>query len=497
MQNKLDRARELHRRGAAPALLAGLVLAGLVGSGGAGHVTATAASQAPEGADDPLLRWPLPPGAERYGTIDGRRMHRDVVAQAEIARRHRDEVNPQFWGRIIGTWSDAESAEWLKARFDEIGLADVRIQPLDLLPQWMPQSWEVEIAARGLTRRLESAQPFYRSAGTRADGLDLEAVYVGLGTEADFAGRDVRGKAVFAYSLLGAPATGAVRRAAEKGAEAVFDAHMLPGNMKYQAYPSGTDLPAFTIGGDDGDLVRELVTAVGDGPPPRVRIRLDVEMTPDLQTALVWGTLPGATDETVYVMAHRDGWFDAAGDNASGVASMIGLAEFYAAMPRADRPRTLVFLGLDGHHNSGDGSTAGGRWLVDHRDELFDKTALAINAEHPSTVQTQVRAPLSAARRDQLGQHLHAAAVVRGRTVTARAAGDRGARVQGVRGQHPARAERPAARRRPGAPVPLHAGGRDQRVLPLLPHRCRDRRRRCPGPDSRRPPAPMRGSSTR
>ena len=215
MQNKLDRARELHRRGAAPALLAGLVLAGLVGSGGAGHVTATAASQAPEGADDPLLRWPLPPGAERYGTIDGRRMHRDVVAQAEIARRHRDEVNPQFWGRIIGTWSDAESAEWLKARFDEIGLADVRIQPLDLLPQWMPQSWEVEIAARGLTRRLESAQPFYRSAGTRADGLDLEAVYVGLGTEADFAGRDVRGKAVFAYSLLGAPATGAVRRAAE------------------------------------------------------------------------------------------------------------------------------------------------------------------------------------------------------------------------------------------------------------------------------------------
>ena len=44
--------------------------------------------------DDPLLRWPVLPGAERYGAIDGRQLHRDVAAQAEIARRHRDEVNP-------------------------------------------------------------------------------------------------------------------------------------------------------------------------------------------------------------------------------------------------------------------------------------------------------------------------------------------------------------------------------------------------------------------
>jgi Zn-dependent M28 family amino/carboxypeptidase len=45
-----------------------------------------------------------------------------------------------------------------------------------------------------------------------------------------------------------------------------------------------------------------------------------------LKTALIWGALPGVTDETIYIMAHRDGWFDASGDNASGVASMLGLA---------------------------------------------------------------------------------------------------------------------------------------------------------------------------
>ena len=50
--------------------------------------------------DDAFLRWPLPVGAERYGLIDGKRMHRDVVEQALISRRYRDNGHPKFWGRI-------------------------------------------------------------------------------------------------------------------------------------------------------------------------------------------------------------------------------------------------------------------------------------------------------------------------------------------------------------------------------------------------------------
>ena len=68
-------------------------------------------------------------------------MHRDVVEQALISRRYRDKVHPKFWGRITGTSSDQESAEWLAAKFKTAGLSDVKIQPLDLEPQWMPQTW--------------------------------------------------------------------------------------------------------------------------------------------------------------------------------------------------------------------------------------------------------------------------------------------------------------------------------------------------------------------
>ena len=114
---------------------------------------------------------------------------------------------------------------------------------------------------------------------------------------------------------------------------------MLPGNMRYQAYPSNTKAPAFTVGSGDGFAVRDLFAALPATQAPHVKVALDVQMVPNLKTALVWGTLPGATDETIYIMAHRDGWFDASGDNAGGVAAMIGLAQFYAKRARGDHAR--------------------------------------------------------------------------------------------------------------------------------------------------------------
>ena len=241
-----------------------------------------------------LLEWPLPPGEERYAAINGKHLHRYVVEQAALSRRYRDQGHPKFWGRIIGTSSDAESAEWLAAKFKAIGMADVHIQPFDLAPQWMPESWEVSISS-GKTLHLDSAQPDYGSAGTSPEGLDVEAIYAGLGSEADFAGKDVRGKAVFTFNMLGLKPEGAPKRADAKGAAVVFEVDMLPGNLRYQAYPSGTRAPAFTVGSDDGYAARDLIAEAAPTKPPHVKVRLDVKQVQNLKTALVWGKLPGAT----------------------------------------------------------------------------------------------------------------------------------------------------------------------------------------------------------
>ena len=192
---------------------------------------------------DAFLQWPLPPGAEAYGDIDGRHLLEYVVEQVEISRRYRDQGHPKYWGRIIGTSGDAESADWVAAKFDDIGLSDVHIQSFDLQPQWMPQSWEVSVTSGETTLNVETAQPVYRATGTPPGGLDLEAVYVGLGSEADFIGRDVEGKAVFAYSMFGVRDDGALPRADARGAAAVFDVHMLPGNHALPGVPEEHNRP--------------------------------------------------------------------------------------------------------------------------------------------------------------------------------------------------------------------------------------------------------------
>jgi hypothetical protein len=249
------------------------------------------------------------------------------------------------------------------------------------------------VTGGGKTITLDSAQPDYRAAALPPGGIDVEAVYGGMGSAADFVGKNLTGKAVFTFTMLGDRSEDAVKRADEKGAAAIFEVDMLPGNMRYQGYPSNTKAPAFTVGSDDGLAVRDLIASLQPGQTAHVKATLDVEMVPNLKTALVWGTLPGATDETIYIVAHRDGWFEASGDNAGGVAAMVGLAEYYSKVPQPQRQRTIVFMGLDGHHNTGQGAAVGGVWLNEpvNKAKLFAKTALSINCEHPSTIQTYVR----------------------------------------------------------------------------------------------------------
>ena len=133
--------------------------------------------------------------------IDGKHLHGYVSEIAAISDHYRDSGHPQYWGRIEGTEGDADNAQWLLNKFKAAGIADARIQSFDLPPQWMPQSWDVSAVGSGKTVALATAQPAVNTTGTDGKTLDVEAAYVGLGTAADFAGRDVHGKAVFIYSI--------------------------------------------------------------------------------------------------------------------------------------------------------------------------------------------------------------------------------------------------------------------------------------------------------
>jgi Peptidase family M28 len=338
-----------------------------------------------------LVDWPLPAADRAYGTIDGKQIWQDVKEQADIAERYRSQGHPQYWGRIAGTSGDDEDAQWLLKKYQDIGLTDAHIQDVALfLPQWAPVSWDVAAGAGADAIKLTSAQPPYGAPSTDGKVVDLPAAYVGLGSDADFAGRDVRGKAVFfvrsgfGYNI--GPAD-VLKRAEDHGAAAIFGFDLRGGNFNALSYNANTTIPTFNLGTADGVKVRDMIAKAPAGAPPHVRIQMTAAWASGEKSFLVWGTLPGATDETIYVIAHRDGWFDAAGDNASGVATMLGLARYFAKVPQSQRKRTMIFIGMDGHHAVPAGGF-GREWLAANREKFFAKTALMINAEHPAEALT-------------------------------------------------------------------------------------------------------------
>jgi hypothetical protein len=265
-----------------------------------------------------------------------------------MSRRYRDQGH-QFWAASPGP-ADAENAQWLMEKFRQIGLTDVREQPFDLPPQWMPQSWSVKATGGGKALDVTTAQPTYLSEATSSAGLDLEAVWAGLGSDADLAlAPNVDGKAVFFYSTdLSSRhrpiSDNAIQRIEQRGAAAIFVVLGIPGNLRTQFYPVGAGVPTFSVGQRDGLAMRDLIA--GAKGQARINVRLSVQRVPNLKSGTVWGTLPGATDETIIVVAHRDGWFEAANDNAAGVATALGLAD--TAKCEGRRRRTIIFLGTTG-----------------------------------------------------------------------------------------------------------------------------------------------------
>src|SRR5262249_22860486 len=322
------------------------------------------------------LGWHLAPSEQRCGAVDGAHLKQDGSDLTAMSRRYRDSGHAQFWGRIIGTSADTENAEWLMQKFRQTGLTDVHEQYFDLPPQWMPRSWSVALTAGGQTMSIETAQPTYQAAATPAGGLDLEAVYVGMAGDADLKlAADVRGQAGFFYNTDTASrhapiADNAIRRIGDRGAAAIFVIQGIPGNERTQFYPVNSQVPTFSTGMKDGLAARDAIAeATASGAPPHVKIVLDVDRVPNLKSGTVWATLPGTTDERVMVVAHRDGWFEGANDNAAGVATLLGIAEYFAKVPKDQRRRTIVFLGTTGHHNS---SAESGAWFAAHP-EVFDK----------------------------------------------------------------------------------------------------------------------------
>ena len=335
------------------------------------------------------LIWQTPQGVDKsYDAIDGKRLHAYVDELAAISLKYKNEGN-QWWGRIPGMRSGTETQNWAKEKFKEIGVPNEIVSIPD--PQDIPRSWEISVSASGKNLSLVSSNPFIdfaRYVPSPQGDIELDAVWVGLGQTSDFIGKDVRGKAVFIYSIptpsilvQSAQWMNSVVRAQRAGAKAIIVDIAIPGNMRYVTHFEGVlrefKVPIFTIGDQDGRAVEELYGAA-NGVGVKTHLRWDVGHYPDLEEDIVIGKLEGTTDENIVMIAHTDGYFQGAIDDGAGAAALLGTAEYFAKLPKERRRRTMYFVALPDHH----GGDYGGVWLHKNFQSIFAKTAVLANAEH-------------------------------------------------------------------------------------------------------------------
>ena len=222
---------------------------------------------------------------------------------------------------------------------------------------------------------------------------------MGHGTDADLAGRDVKGKIAVVRvrpepSLFGAGEQGVALKIAKLGAVGVINAIEGPGNAQYidPRFACGA-APCFMIGGQDAWFLQTVIgKAANAGVLDKLKVTLSLtsEEQGGLTSANGVATIPGASPKRIIVNAHADGYFQGGDDNASGLAVLVGLAKYFSKQPKPQH--TLMFVASGGHHGPGNGPAS----LVAAHPELKDGTVLILNLEHVAyadIVRGKVRAP--------------------------------------------------------------------------------------------------------
>ncbi len=100
--------------------------------------------------------------------------------------------------------------------------------------------------------------------------------------------------------------------------------------------------------------------------------------TPMVTTHNVVGTLPGATDDWMIFGSHHDGPFDGAVEDASGIAMVLAQARYWASLPRAQRPHSMMFLLQSGHLSGFPGAAA----FVQNHEVMLGNVVAEIHLEH-------------------------------------------------------------------------------------------------------------------
>ncbi len=280
----------------------------------------------------------------------------------------------QYGYRMPGTPADWAGAQYIYDKFEEIGL-DTYLEEFNL-PVSFPEVWSLKITVNGVEESIPAGFVRY-AALTDSNGVSGEMVYVGTGSEAEFEAVDVAGK-IAVVDLIAPGLPTAILNIF--GMYTYDPENTLPGDKITENWPvdnfdssyenahhygavgyvgiltftadnihqylhayADASLPGLYISPNDGANLRNMLL---DDQTVEATIVLTGDESEYGISYNVYGILPGKTDEIIVVLSHHDGW---ATNEASGMAVVMALAEYYAQIPLCQRERTLMFLATASH----------------------------------------------------------------------------------------------------------------------------------------------------
>ncbi len=277
--------------------------------------------------------------------------------------------------RMPGTLSDHAAARFVADELKRLGLSDVTLEPVPVAIAF-PDAWSLDVEIGGVQEAVPCS--FIRYAGyTPQEGVSAEIVHVGLGSAADFAAHDVRGKIVVVdiVPVTGVPRMGAIYATYDRNGTIEADNHNVAWPLanlqssynlavahgalgwigalevfgddtcEYHHWYAKYELPAVTISARAGRRLKASLQ-----PGDRAVLTLTGRRGQGLSYN-VYGTIPGRRrDRAILVKSHHDGW---ATNEASGTAVALGVAQRLNA-PKSQRPEhDIVFFFRASHFGIG------------------------------------------------------------------------------------------------------------------------------------------------
>jgi hypothetical protein len=314
---------------------------------------------------------------------------KDVLHDISLdqAWTHLEWLNENAPERVSGTPDQIRAGEYFAERLSEYGLETHR----DTYTAYrsVPQRGSFQLISPSVKEL--PCEPCGHIVSTPDEGLEVNLLYLGGGSEADYEGRDVRGTAVLTEISAGPSRPKKARIAAQHGAAAIVFLNW--GLPEYDTIPCGAikcvwgnptratlpDVPQIAALGITRAAANEVIALLQQGP---VRARIVAQATRDWgPLTQPWARIRAANNSTgdyLLIGGHYDAWKPGMTDNAAGNALKLELARVFARR-RDSLSRDIVFGFWNGHEV---GDYEGSTWFADrYWDELDEHCVAYFNVD--------------------------------------------------------------------------------------------------------------------